>query len=150
MMPPISRSVAHRVLNGLPRLVSSMAVNTHLRIDQSLCGHPVEQRDGFAKVQMTTLPSMSADERGLTHGGFYFGMADYAAMLAINDPNVVLGSAETRFMKPVREGDVLTASAIVTGEKGKKRVVDVTVERGADAVFSGVFTCFVLEKHVLD
>ena len=99
---------------------------------------------------MTTLPSMSADERGLTHGGFYFGMADYAAMLAINDPNVVLGAAETRFLKPVREGDVLTASANVTGEKGKKRLVDVAVERGSDTVFTGTFTCFVLDKHVLD
>ena len=30
-----------------------------------------------------------------------FGAADYAAMLAVNDPNVVLGNAELRFVAPV-------------------------------------------------
>jgi acyl-coenzyme A thioesterase PaaI-like protein len=132
------------------RLSSALAPNTHLRIDQTLSGRPIEQRDGFAKVELTTLPMMSADDRGLTHGGFYFGMADYAAMLAINDPNVVLGAAEARFLKPVKEGDVLVASANVSGEKGAKRTVDVMVVRGNDTVFTGSFTCFVLKNHVFD
>ena len=61
---------------------------------------PTDLRPGYAKVTMVTTPVMSADDRGLTHGGFYFGMADYAAMLAVNDPNVVLGSADScRFLK---------------------------------------------------
>jgi acyl-coenzyme A thioesterase PaaI-like protein len=48
---------------------------------------------------------MVVDAHGLVHGGFVFGLADYAAMLAVNDPNVVLGAAEARFLKPVRRGD---------------------------------------------
>jgi acyl-coenzyme A thioesterase PaaI-like protein len=44
---------------------------------------------------------MAADQRGLVHGGFTFGLADYAAMVAVNDPNVVLGAAEVRFLAPV-------------------------------------------------
>ena len=74
----------------------------------------------------------------------------YCIAVAVNDPYVVLGAADTRFLKPVCEGEVLSASATVTGEKGKKRTVDVTIERGADTVFTGSFTCFVLETHVLD
>jgi acyl-coenzyme A thioesterase PaaI-like protein len=99
---------------------------------------------------MTTIDLMAADARGLTHGGFYFGMADYAAMLAVNDPNVVLGAAETRFLKPVQTGDSLLAQATVIGEKGKKRIVEVSVSRGEEIVFDGTFTCFVLPTHVFD
>ena len=132
------------------RACSTTSLNTHLGIDRTLSGSPVELRPGFARVSMTTTPTMSADGRGLTHGGFYFGLADYAAMCAVNDPNVVLGSAEARFLKPVKCGDSLTAEAKVSGEKGKKRVVDVTVTRGDEVVFAGNFVCFVLERHVLD
>lgn len=32
---------------------------------------------------------MAADEYRLVHGGFIFGLADYAVMLAINEPTVV-------------------------------------------------------------
>mmetsp|Transcript_22748 Transcript_22748/g.37657 ORF Transcript_22748/g.37657 Transcript_22748/m.37657 type:complete len:91 (-) Transcript_22748:166-438(-) len=78
------------------------------------------------------------------------GMADYCAMLAVNDPNVVLGAAETRFISPVRVGDVLKAEACIANTKGKKKIVDVKVERGDEIVFTGIFTCFVLEKHVFD
>jgi len=101
-------------------------------------------------VAMTTIPAMAADGLGLVHGGFVFGMADYAAMLAVNDPNVVLGASETKFLKPVRVGENLTATAVVTEDKGKKRIVNVTVFRGDTEVLTGTFTCFVLEKHVLE
>ena len=150
--------VSASMLRRLPRhgalptvLARRLSVNTHHQIDQSLCGTPRELRTGFAKVEMITSPVMSADDRGLTHGGFYFGMADYAAMLAVNDPNVVLGAADScRFLKPVKLGDTLHATATLSGEKGKKRIVDVIIERGEETVFTGTFTCFVLEKHVLD
>merc|ERR1712190_392508 len=99
---------------------------------------------GQATVRMVTSREMSADGTGLTHGGFYFGMADYASMLAVNDPNVVLGSASAKFLKPVTTGDELTAEARVVEAKGKKNTVDVKICRGDDKVFEGSFTCFVL------
>mmetsp|Transcript_46247 Transcript_46247/g.77101 ORF Transcript_46247/g.77101 Transcript_46247/m.77101 type:complete len:192 (-) Transcript_46247:125-700(-) len=129
---------------------ASIPVNTHLSIDQKMCGTPEELWEGRATVRMTTIDLMAADARGLTHGGFYFGMADYAAMLAVNDPNVVLGAAETRFLKPVQTGDDLLAQATIIGEKGKKRIVEVSVSRGEEIVFDGTFTCFVLPTHVFD
>ena len=127
-----------------------MASNTHLGIDPRLCGTVAQLEPGRAVVRLATTADMVADDRGLVHGGFVFGLADYAAMLAVNDPNVVLGAAQTRFLKPVRRGDLVTATATVRGARGKKRLVQVTCERGDDVVMSGEFTCFVLPQHVLD
>ena len=127
-----------------------MDVNTHRRIDSALCGQPESLEPGLARVAFTALPVMAADDRGLVHGGFVFGLADYAAMLAVNDPFVVLGAAEVRFLAPTVAGETLEAEAVAETDAGRKRRVAVTVRRGETDVFQGAFTCFVLEKHVLD
>jgi acyl-coenzyme A thioesterase PaaI-like protein len=104
---------------------------------------------GTAVARLSTRPEMAADDRGLVHGGFAFGLADYAAMLAVNDPYVVLGAAEARFLAPVRVGDVLTAKAVVESAEGKKRIVKCLVSTDRE-VLAATFTCFVLPRHVLD
>ena len=127
-----------------------MDINTHKRIDPELCGSPLSLTEGASRVEMATISRMTADETGLVHGGFVFGLADYAAMIAVNHPNVVLGGAEVRFLKPVRSGEILVADARVESSEGKKRVVPVSVARkNGEAVFEGTFTCFVLDRHVL-
>lgn len=126
-----------------------MDIRTHTGISAELCGAPEELAPGKSVVCMTATAAMASDALGLVHGGFVFGLADYAAMLAVNDPYVVLGSAEAKFLKPVKVADVLRASALVREESGKKRIVEVTVTREETPVFSGTFVCFVLEKHVL-
>ncbi|SCY66387.1 hotdog domain-containing protein [Desulfoluna spongiiphila] len=126
-----------------------MKCNTHLKINNDLCGTVTTLEEGRCVVTLTTTPEMGADAQELVHGGFVFGMADYAAMCAVNDPYVVLGGAETSFLKPVRVGDSLTAEAMVNETKGRKRIVPVTIRRGQEEVFKGTFTCFVLETHVL-
>ena len=127
-----------------------LAAATHLAIDRRLCGEPLEIAEGSAAVVLVTLPEMAADDRGLIHGGFVFGLADYAAMLAVNHPNVVLGSAEVRFLKPVAVGERLVAAAGVEESDGRKSRVRVEVRRGEEAVMNGTFVCFTLEHHVLD
>ena len=126
-----------------------MNITTHRDIDQKLCGTPIFAGNGKSSVRLRTEKQMSADDTGLVHGGFVFGMADYAAMLAVNHPHVVLGSAETRFLKPVRVGEILEAHASVEDESGKKRHVAVSVFRDDTEVFTGNFLCFVLEEHPL-
>jgi len=123
---------------------------THLAIDRRLCGEPLEIAEGAAAVAFTTLPEMAADDRGLVHGGFVFGLADYAAMLAVNHPNVVLGSAEVRFLKPVTVGERLVATAKVEESDGRKCRVRVEVRRGEEPVMGGTFFCATLERHVLE
>ena len=123
---------------------------THTAIDPSLCGAPVSLAPGRAVVRLTPSPAMAVDARGLVHGGFVFGLADYAARLAVNDPFVVLGAAEVRFLAPASVGETLEAEAVAETDAGRKRRVAVTVRRGETDVFRGAFTCFVLDKHVLD
>ena len=93
---------------------------------------------------------MVADARGLVHGGFVFGLVDHAAMVAVNHPLVVLGSADVRFTAPVRVGDEVIASAQRVEEKGKKHVLEVTARVGEREVMKGTMVAFVLERHVLD
>jgi len=124
-------------------------INTHHHIDRRLCGTPTELHEGYARVEMAAMPEMTADDSGLIHGGFIFGLADYAAMLAVNHPNVVLGAAEVKFLKPVAFSENVIAEAKIDIEKGKKKTVSVTVKREEEVVFTGVFTCFVLDGHVL-
>ncbi len=126
-----------------------MQPKTHQLINKELCGKPVEIGNGKAMVELLTDEKMAVDEEGLVHGGFVFGLADYAAMLAVNDPFVVLGSADVRFLKPVKVGDKLIAKAKIESSNGRKRIVNVDVLKNGETVFNGTFTCFVLDKHVL-
>ena len=123
---------------------------THEAISAALCGQPVDLRPGQARVALTLTPAMTADDRGLVHGGFTFGLADYAAMLAVNEPTVVLASAETKFLGPVVVGDTVEAVAVVERIEGKKRWVTVVVHRGDAVVMQGTFLAVVPERQILD
>ena len=127
-----------------------MNIITHQSIDTELCGKPVKVEEGTSTIEFITTPRMAADQSGLVHGGFIFGLADYAAMLAVNHPNVVLGSADVKFTKPVKINETVIAEAEVVSSKGKKHTASVVVKRENDVVFQGEFTCFVLEQHILD
>lgn len=126
-----------------------MPVRTHEKIDQSLCGTPILVEEGRSEVRLESSERMAADASGLVHGGFVFGLADYAAMLAVNHPSVVLGGAEVRFLKPTRAGAALLARAEDQTPDGKKHLVKVEVFCEDALVFTGTFTCFVPERHVL-
>lgn len=105
---------------------------------------------GFASVILTTQSEMLVDDHGLVHGGFLFGAVDHAAMLAVNDPNVVLGASSCRFLAPLRVGQRVLCEARVVSEEGRKRRVEVTARVGEQEVLAGELTCFVLERHVLN
>jgi acyl-coenzyme A thioesterase PaaI-like protein len=126
-----------------------MEPRTHLATSPLLVGTPISLEEGAAEAGLQTTDEMAVDPWELVHGGFVFGLADYAAMLAVNDPFVVLGAADCRFLAPVRVGEYVTASARVTAEKGKKRTVETIATVGETRVFEATFTCFVLEHHVL-
>ena len=123
---------------------------THLAIDRRLVGEPLELGEGTARAALTLLPEMAADDRGLVHGGFTFGLADYAAMLAVNHPLVVLASSSMKFLAPARVGERLVAEARVIEETGRRRRVGVEVRREEEVVASGEFLAVVPERHVLD
>jgi acyl-coenzyme A thioesterase PaaI-like protein len=124
-------------------------IRTHRALDRSLCGTPESLGPGTATVALLPTPNMQADEHALVHGGFIFGLADHAAMLAINEPTVVLGAADLRFLAPVTVGQRVVATATVTEHQSNKHLVDVQVHAGETVVLTGRLTCFVPSRHVL-
>ena len=124
--------------------------NTHPNISPSLVGVATSIDQGTARAELTGTQEMAADSRGLVHGGFTFGLADFAAMCAVNDPNVVLGAATCKFLAPVQVGQRMVARASVDADSGKKRKVLCEVTVDGQPVFEGEFVCFVLDRHVLD
>lgn len=123
---------------------------THKSTSETLVGKVIDIKEGFAKVTLQTSEEMAVDEKGLVHGGFTFGLADYAAMVCVNHPNVVLGSAEVKFLAPVKVGEFLEAKAFHIEQQGKKHIIEVEIFSSDRRVFSGKFSCYILEKHVLD
>lgn len=102
-----------------------------------------------AEVELRAVEEMAVDELGLIHGGFTFGLADYAAMLAVNHPFVVLGASQVRFTAPVKVGDLMRARAKVVSKEGWRREVAVEVFVEDRKVLSGTMTCHILDRHVL-
>lgn len=127
-------------------------IRTHRELDPRLCGEVVALAPGEAGVSLVAGAEMAADDRGLVHGGFVFGLADHAAMVAVNQPNVVLVRSDVRFVAPVSVGDRMVAQAAVDLERGggSRPVVEVSVRVGERIVFQGTFHCAVPSRHVLD
>ena len=132
-----------------PSADGTVELRTHQRIDQSLCGTLLELKPGFARVELETNRDMVVDEMGLVHGGFTFAAADFAAMAAVNDPNVVLVSSECRFLSPVKVGDTVVFEAKELYKEARKRNIHVVGYFEDIKVFEGEFMAVVLERHVL-
>lgn len=131
------------------RTSTEIRPRTHRGLDPAWSGTVARLGNGDAVVEILTTDGMRADEHGLVHGGFVFGLADHAAMLAVDEPTVVLAGAEVRFMAPVRVGERLAAEAMVVWREGRRRRVTVTVRRDGEPVLAGSFECYVPERHVL-
>lgn len=125
------------------------SLNTHERINTVYSGEIVKLQVGYAKVSLETVEVMRADEVGLVHGGFIFSAADFAAMAAVNEPNVVLASCNCLFLAPVRVGDIVTFEASEHQKEGRKRNVSVKGFVHEIKVFEGEFKTVVTERHVL-
>ncbi|MDR1911900.1 MAG: PaaI family thioesterase, partial [Helicobacteraceae bacterium] len=73
-------------------------LKTHAQINQNLCGFIEDIQDGYAKVRLVASEEMIVDKRGMIHAGFLFNAASFAAIAAINKPNVVLVVARCNFL----------------------------------------------------
>ena len=128
-----------------------MELKTHREASPTLVGRVISLEEGIEAVtELETGDEMAVDEHGLVHGGFTFGLADYAAMTAVNHPKVVLGGADCRFVAPVKAGETMVAKASVKGDEGRRRDVEVEVSVGEKKVFEGIFKCYILDKHVFE
>ena len=124
-------------------------IKTHQRINGYYSGEVVVMERGYVEVRLTTTPEMIADDEGLIHGGFIFSSADYTAMLAVNEKNVVLVASDCQFLSPVKFHDEVNFIAKVRHKEGRKRNVHVTGYVLDIKVFEGEFKTVVTERHVL-
>ncbi|MEJ2249476.1 MAG: PaaI family thioesterase [Candidatus Lokiarchaeota archaeon] len=115
-----------------------------------MSGVPEIIKEGYSKIRLKTTDEMVTDDLGLIHGGFIFSLADYAAMLAVNHPNVVLSKANVKFIKPTVFGDELIAEGKIINHEGKRYFVRISIVNKNVKVFEGDFECYVPENHVLE
>lgn len=139
------------VQDELAHLISKDQTNlvTHMKVNTSYSGEVATITPGYAKIVLDTLEVMRADDIGMVHGGFIFSAADFAAMAAVNEPNVVLASCACLFLSPVRIGDQVTFIAEEHQKEGKKRTVHVKGYVYDIKVFEGEFKTIITDRHVL-
>ena len=124
-------------------------IKTHELINSNLNGEIMKIEEGYVELRLTTTSEMVADDIGLIHGGFIFSAADYAAMLAVNEKNVVLVGSECQFLSPVKFHDEVNFIAKVRHKDGKKRNVHVEGYVLDIKVFEGEFKTVITDRHVL-
>ena len=124
-------------------------IKTHEKVNSELNGEIVKLEQGYVELRLTTTSEMLADDVGLIHGGFIFSAADYAAMLAVNERNVVLVGSDCQFLSPVKFHDEVNFVARVRHKDGRKRNVRVEGHVLDIKVFEGEFKTVITERHVL-
>ena len=101
----------------------------------------LEDGPGISKLEMTVRPEM-VNGFGVTHGAITFALADSALAFASNAHGRKSMSIETSInhLKPVKTGDVLTATTEETSLSHKLGVYHIRVTRGKDlvAMFKGI------------
>ena len=105
------------------------------RASQWLGMELVDVGPGTATLRLELTDQM-VNGHDIGHGGITFSLADSAFAFACNSYNrvTVAASAEIRFRKPTRLGDMLVATATERSLEGRDGVYDVTVTVGDDVV----------------
>lgn len=137
------------VLEGYLDKKKQIPLQTHNLINTYLCGEITKHEKGYVELELETENEMVVDDLGLIHGGFIFGAADFAAMAAVNERNVVLVASECQFLSPVKLGDKVLFKAQVRHQEGRKRNVHVKAYVLDIKVFEGEFMTVITERHVL-
>ena len=129
--------------------MENIELKTHLKFNPKF-GRLIKITENGAKVLLETTPDMAVDEEGLVHGGFTFGAADFCAMASVNEPYVVLVKATNcEFMAPVKVGDKVEFVGEILMKEKRKVEVKVIGTLNEIKVFEGLFSCVILDNHVL-
>lgn len=123
-------------------------LQTHNKIKTNLCGSIVKLEAGYSSTTLLTTKEMSVDELGLVHSGFIFSAADYAAAVAVNEPNVVIIGSRSKFLAPAKVDDLIEFVAKAKFEDSRKREIKVTGHINDIKVYEGLFSAVVLEQHI--
>jgi len=122
---------------------------THSKIKSSFVGSLTKLEKSISKVALQTTNEMVVDEFGLIHNGFIFGSAEYAAIAAVNQANVVIIGCRAKFFAPAKLGDIIEFEAKGRFEEARKREIKVVGRINEIKVFEGIFQAILLENHIL-
>ena len=123
-------------------------IKTSPAIKLNLSGAATLIEKNHAKTKFYTNNEMTADSEGLIHTGFILSAANYAALLAINEPFCVTISARINFFGAIKLGDVVEFEAKAHFEESKKREVRVIGKTKDIKIFEGTFQLVTLEEHI--
>lgn len=127
----------------------SKSLHAYQLLDSGICGELVKISDLHAETVLKTDDRMVADDYGLVHPGFVFSAASFCAIAAINDPNAIVVTSESKFLSPIEKGNELHFFAKVLQNDTKKREVKVTGTLLGLKIFEGMFDVAVFDKHIL-
>ncbi len=88
---------------------------------------------------LSILPAMCFHRTGIARGHFLFAQANSLAAALIDSPCTLTATARVRFLRPVCQGDQVTAKARVTVVQGQRCLVRVTSYVEDKPVFDGRF-----------
>ncbi|MDA3909112.1 MAG: PaaI family thioesterase [Sulfurimonas sp.] len=128
---------------------NAVILSTHENINRDLNGELLKLEKGYVELRLTTTSDMVVDDQGLIHSGFVFSAADFAAMAAVNERNVVLVGSDCQFLSPVKFGDEVNFVARVRHTEGRKRNIYVEAHVLDIKVFEGEFKTVITDRHVL-
>ncbi|MGP1562097.1 MAG: PaaI family thioesterase [Helicobacteraceae bacterium] len=118
-------------------------------INQSIVGFLEEIAPGEATVKLVCTDDMVADQKGLIHTGFMFNSANYAALLAINEPNAITIVSKANFLLPAVLDDEVIFKARAMQTESRKRVVRVDGFLRDNKIFEAEFSIVVMDRHIL-
>ena len=70
-------------------------------------------------------------------------------MACVNDPYVVLAKSDTKFLAPIKLGQIVIYEAKMLESEGRKSTIEVIAIVEDKAVFKGTFSTVTLDKHIL-
>ncbi|HOB91775.1 MAG: transcription factor FapR [Bacillota bacterium] len=95
---------------------------------------------------MTPTADMALLHSGVVRGHHLFAMANSLAVAVVDAEIALTGSANVRFLRPVRVGDRLVAKARVREISGRRHRIAVTVRVDTEEVFAGEFVVFAVDE----
>lgn len=96
-----------------------------------------------AESYLETNEDMALKKTHIIRGHYIFAQANSLAVAVIDAQEVVTGSANIKYIRPVYVNEILQAKAEVKTIKAKKVFVDVKISNNSDLVFSGNFIMFI-------
>ena len=133
----------------LLNLDDELRVRTHVELDPNLVGRVDHLNEDESHTTLNTTKAMHADEERLVHSGFIGSSAEYAALIAVNEPNAMIYSVSSQYFSCARVGEDVTFKATVQHTEGHKRNVTVIGSIESIKVYRANIIVIIPEYHPL-